>query len=68
MAKKGINLVDEDKKVEGGISLKDYRDLFSFSIGSLGIFIFWSLAIIACLLQLVPSYVLATWSGMPLEE
>lgn len=41
-----INLIKAEEKMEGDVGFQDYRDLFSFSIGGIGIVIYWSFAII----------------------
>lgn len=41
-----INLIKAEEKIEGDVGFQDYRDLFSFSIGGIGIVIYWSFAII----------------------
>ena len=61
-------MVVEDFKHEGGITFQDYVDLFSFSIGKCGIFLYWFMSILCALLQLLPSYILATWTALPFEE
>jgi len=58
----------QEKKMEGNIGLRDYMNLFSFSIGSTAIVIYFLIAIATSLIQLVPSFVLAKWTKMDLEE
>lgn len=65
--KKEFNMVVDEIKHEGGINFKDYVDLFSFSSGKFGIFMYSFLSITSALLQLLPSYILATWTALPFE-
>ena len=48
--KKVVDLVVPEKMIEGGIGFKDYRDLFSFSLGICGIFLYIFVSIAASLL------------------
>ena len=63
-----VEMIAPEIKHEGGIKLQDFVDLFSFSIGNFGIFLYCLFSITCAVLQLVPSYVLAEWSDLPLEE
>lgn len=48
--------------------MKDYTNMFSFSIGSCAMIIYAIIAIISSILQLIPSYAIAKWTAMPFEE
>lgn len=61
-------MVVDEIKHEGGIKFQDFVDLFSFSIGKCGIFLYIFISILCAVLQLLPSYILAEWTDLPLEE
>ena len=48
--KKVVDLVVPEKRIEGGVGFKDYRDLFSFSLGICGIFFYIFVSIASSLL------------------
>jgi ATP-binding cassette subfamily C (CFTR/MRP) protein 4 len=62
------DLITPEEKIMGGITLKDYRNLFSFSVGTCGIFIILFLSILASLAQLFPSFVISAWLGQSFED
>lgn len=66
--KKVVDLVVPEKRIEGGVGFKDYRELFSFSLGICGIILYAFISIAASLLQLAPSYVISIWTSKELEE
>ena len=47
---KVVDLVEAEKKIEGVVGFKDYRDLFSFSTGLTGLIIYVFIAITTSLL------------------
>jgi hypothetical protein len=57
-----------EEKAVGNVGLKDWLDLLSYSIGCSALVIYILLSIISSIAQLVPSYILAYWSAMSLEE
>jgi hypothetical protein len=61
------NLVVEEETLHGNIGLRDYMNLFSFSIGNAAIIIYIILAVVTSLVQLIPSYVITKWTAMDLE-
>lgn len=65
--KKKQNLIVDEEKFEDDIGFKDYKNLFSFSIGIWAIILYAFVSISTALLQLAPSYVLVIWSSMTLE-
>lgn len=62
------NLIVDEEKFDDDIGFKDYKNLFSFSIGIWAIIIYGFVSITTALLQLAPSFILVTWSSMNLEE
>jgi hypothetical protein len=59
------DLITEEEKVEGGISYKDYKDLASFSIGGqCTIWLYNIVNLLATVLQLAPSYIIAAWVNL----
>jgi len=65
--KKGQDLIVAEEKIDGSIGLKDYRNMFSFSIGSSAMVIYAIISIVCSVLQLAPSYILASWTSLDLE-
>lgn len=63
-----MDLVVADKKIEGDITLKDYKNHLSFSWGFPAFIIYYMFAIAAAVFQLAPSFILANWTGMNLED
>lgn len=58
-----------EQKIEGGVGLQDYLNLFSFTIlGCGGLVLYVVVSILCSLLQLVPSYALAVWTALPKDE
>ena len=63
------DLVVAEEKFEGGVTFKDYLNHFSFTVlGCGGLFLYAFISILCALLQLAPSYVLAKWTSLPLQE
>ena len=62
------DLIVAEEKMEGGVGLKDFVNLFSFSVGSSAIVIYIILSIICAALQLAPSYILSSWTRLSQEE
>jgi hypothetical protein len=58
----------EEEALTGDIKFKDYQELFKYSSGNCGILIYLILSVMTCIMQLVPSYVLAYWTALPYEE
>jgi hypothetical protein len=57
------DLIVPEEKISGGVGYKDYKNLFSFSSGFLGIVICAVCHVLATLTQLAPSYVISAWIG-----
>jgi ABC-type multidrug transport system fused ATPase/permease subunit len=62
------DLITEEEKIEGGISYKDYKDLASFSLGQITIWLYWFVNLMATVLQLAPSYIIAAWVNLEFKE
>ena len=64
-----INLISPETREEGTIKLRDYRDIFSYSVlGVFGFFILFIVCSITSVLQLLPSLWLTRWVEGNLEE
>ena len=55
-----------EEKIEGSVGFKDYQNLFSFSIGTIGIVFYLVITVFVAAAQLSPSYVLAKWTSLAL--
>jgi hypothetical protein len=58
------DLITEEERVEGGIGYKDYKDLASFSLGQCTIWLYNLVNLMATVLQLAPSYIIAAWVNL----
>lgn len=65
---KGKDLTIAEKMKTGDITFQDYKNHFSFSVGTIGIYLYIFVSIVCSILQLTPSYVITLWSAMPLKE
>jgi len=61
-------LIVSEEKLEGDVGLKDYINLYSFSLGIFSIILYVFVAVICALLQLAPSYLIAAWTGLPQDS
>ena len=62
------NLIEEEEKVTGQVSFRDYRNYWNYSLGVCGILLYVFLCILAAIVQLSISLQLTEWSNQPLEE
>lgn len=62
------DLIVEEDKFDEGVGVRDYLNLFSFSIGCWALLIFAIISIVSAALQLAPSYLLVIWSKKTIKE
>jgi hypothetical protein len=61
-------MITAEEKIEGGITYQDFKNMFSFSIGSSAIWIYVLLSCLVSFVQLIPSFIIAKWTALPLQE
>lgn len=66
--KKQADLVVAEERLSGNVGWQDYKNLFSFSIGVAAIFLYVFVALAAAVLQLGPSWAIARFTNLSLEE
>lgn len=67
-ANKQNDLINPEQKIEGGVTLQDYRNMLSFSKNSWASSIIIGLNLVSTLAQLMPSYIVSLWVGQTREE
>ena len=63
-----VNLIAPESLAAGGVTFQDYRNFLSFGAGCGGMILFFAINVATALAQIVPSYLLAEWTSLPLEE
>ena len=66
--KKQSNLVDEEEKITGKVTFRDYRNYLEYSLGTCGIILYVIICSSAAIFQLAISLFLAEWAAQPLKE
>lgn len=61
--KKQENLVEEEEKVTGKVTLTDYKNYFSYSLGICGVLLYLAVCIAASISQLSVTYFLTYWAN-----
>lgn len=61
--KKQENLVEEEEKVTGKVTLADYKNYFSYSLGICGVLLYLTVCIAASISQLSVTYFLTYWAN-----
>ena len=63
-----FDLITAEEKDHGPVTFQDYRNFFSFSIGTSAIFIYATISIACSVLQMLPTYIVTLWTSLPPDE